>query len=152
MNKMNTTNKLSMTKDSFVFTVHQAHVGRMKANGTFDSHLRFEPFLDGTWKLEDKPSLISFKKELTQILEHHFNILPNYRRNEVVDLENISWFAHSIAVLFADLEQLLLAYTGQGFPLLTTASFVHFPKNMGISATTWSQSRKKWIASVSMAP
>lgn len=133
MNKTNTTNKLSMTKDSFVFSVHQAYVGRMKSNGIFDSHLRFEPFLDGTWKREDKPSLLSFKKELTKILEHHFNILPNYRRNEVVDLENISWFAHSIAVLFADMEKLLLAYTGHGFPVLTTASIPHATNSKNIA-------------------
>jgi hypothetical protein len=134
-----------MTKDSFIFSVHQAHVARMKSNGSFDSHLRFEPFLEGTWKLEENPTLASFKKEAAQIVEHHFTILPNYKRDEVVDLENISWFAHSIAVLFADLETLLLAYTGNGFPLLTTAVIPHTitSKNIALAIKKYSDFKHK---------
>lgn len=131
---MNTTvNKLSMTKDSFVFSVHQAAVARQKPNGFFDSHLRFEPFLENTWTIDAKPTFSLFKKELGQIMEHHFSILPNYRRNEVVNLENIAWFSHSIAVLFADIEFLLMAYTGHGFPLLPTAEIPHATTSKNIA-------------------
>lgn len=134
-----------MTKDSFIFSVHQAYVARMKPDGSFDSHLRFEPFLEGTWKLDENPTLASFKKEAAQIVEHHFTILPNYKRDEVVDLENISWFAHSIAVLFADLETLLLAYTGNGFPLLETSIIPHATtsKNIALAIKKYSDFKHK---------
>ncbi len=115
---MNPTEKLDITKDSFVFSINQAYEARIQNDGSFKSHLKYEPFLEKTWKLPELPDIHSFKKSLSEIIEHHYKNLPNYRKKESVNLENISWFSHSLAALFADMEFLIHAYTGMGFPIL----------------------------------
>lgn len=118
---MNDLAKLNITKDSFIYSINQAYEARIQHDGNFNSHLKFEPFLDKTWTLPQKPDLNSFKKTLGEIIEHHYKKLPNYRREESVNIENISWFSHSMAALFADIEYLLFAYTGHGYPTLTSS-------------------------------
>lgn len=118
---MNDLTKLSITKDSFLFSVNQAYEARIKQDGSFQSHLIYEPFLEKTWSLPEKPDTHSLKKTLASIIEHHYEKLPNYRREEDVNIENVSWFSHSEAALFADIEHLLFAYTGYGFPFLPNA-------------------------------
>ena len=111
--------KLSIKPDAFIYAVNQAFEARSKANGEFNSHLRFEPFLTKTWTTPKNLDFSSFKTLLSEIIAHHFHILPNFQRNENVDIENISWFSHSIAALFADLDYLLLEFTGHKLPNLS---------------------------------
>jgi hypothetical protein len=111
--------KLSINPDAFIYAVNQAFEARSKANGEFNSHLRFEPFLTKTWTTPKNLDFSSFKTLLSEIIAHHFHILPNFQRNENVDIENISWFSHSIAALFADLDYLLLEFTGHKLPNLS---------------------------------
>ena len=115
---MNDLAKLDVTKDSFIYSVNQAYQARIQHNGSFNSHLKYEPFLEKTWALPKNPDINSLKKTLSEIVEHHYTNLPNYRREESVNIENISWFSHSMAALFADAEYLFMAYTGHGFPVL----------------------------------
>ncbi|BBH53919.1 R3H domain-containing nucleic acid-binding protein [Fluviispira sanaruensis] len=110
--------KIEINSDSFIYAVHQAFEARSKANGEFNSHLRFEPFLIGSWAQPESFDLSVFKSLLNEIIAHHIKVLPHFNRNETVNLENIAWFSHSIAALFADIEFLLVSYTGHGFPLL----------------------------------
>ncbi|WP_186647411.1 R3H domain-containing nucleic acid-binding protein [Fluviispira vulneris] len=112
--------KIEINSDSFIYAVHQAFEARSKANGEFNSHLRFEPFLLGSWAQPESFDLSTFKSLLNEIIAHHIKVLPHFNRNETVNLENIAWFSHSIAALFADIEFLLVSYTGHGFPLLPT--------------------------------
>lgn len=111
--------KLSINPDAFIYAVNQAFEARSKANGEFNSHLRFEPFLTKSWTTPKNLDFASFKTFLSEIITHHFHILPNFNRNENVDIENISWFSHSIAALFADLDYLLLQFTGHKLPNLS---------------------------------
>jgi hypothetical protein len=113
------TNKLSINPDAFIYSINQAFEARSKANGEFNSHLRYEPFLTKSWVIPKTLDFSSFKTHLLEIIGHHFKVLPNFQRNETVNLENISWFSHSIATLFADLDFLLTTYTGSKLPLLT---------------------------------
>ncbi|MES2614622.1 MAG: R3H domain-containing nucleic acid-binding protein [Bdellovibrionota bacterium] len=117
---MNDLTKLGITKDSFIYSVNQAYEARIRNDGNFNSHLRYEPFLEKTWALPQNLDLNSLKNTLAEIIEHHYTKLPNYRREEIVNIENISWFSHSIAALFADVEFLIVAYTGHGLPTLAT--------------------------------
>ncbi|APJ04487.1 R3H domain-containing nucleic acid-binding protein [Silvanigrella aquatica] len=110
--------KLSINTDAFIYAINQAFEARSKANGDFNSHLRYEPFLTKTWILPKTLDFNSFKSLLLEIISHHFKVLPNFQRNEAVDIENISWFSHSIATLFADLDYLLLSFTGNKLPSL----------------------------------
>lgn len=118
---MNDLAKLNITKDSFIYSINQAYEARLQHDGNFKSHLRYEPFLEKSWSLPKSPDVNSFKKSLEEIIQHHYATLPNYRREESVNIENISWFSHSMAALFADIEYLLTAYTGHGFPMLSDA-------------------------------
>ena len=108
--------KFSINPDAFIYAVNQAFQARLKANGEFNSHLRFEPFLANTWATPKAPEFNQFKTLLGDIINHHFRILPNFHRNENVDIENISWFSHSVATLFADLDYLHLQFTGSSLP------------------------------------
>lgn len=117
---MNDLAKLTITKDSFIYSVNQAYEARIQNDGSFNSHLKYEPFLEKSWSIPKNPDINTLKKILSEIVEHHFTKLPNYRREEKVDIENISWFSHSFAALFADIEYLLIAYTSHGFPILST--------------------------------
>lgn len=108
--------KFSINPDAFIFAVKQAFEARLKANGDFNSHLRYEPFLTNTWTAPKNPEFNSFKSLLAEIINHHFQILPNFHRNENVNIENIAWFSHSVATLFADLNFLIMQFTGASLP------------------------------------
>lgn len=110
--------KLSINPDAFIYAVNQAFEARSKASGEFNSHLRYEPFLMNSWTLPKNLDFTTFKTFLLEIITHHFNVLPNFHRNEIVDLENISWFSHSVAAFFADLEYLMISFTGNKLPNL----------------------------------
>ena len=114
---MTETSKISINPDALIFAIHQAYQARSRVNGGFDSHLRYEPFLTNTWEIPQKPNFQNFKSYLNEVITHHYNILPNFQRNETVNIENISWFSHSIAALFADIEHLLTFFTGEKLPL-----------------------------------
>ena len=131
---MNDLAKLELTKDSFLYSIHQTYEARMKPNGDFNSHLQFEPFLEKTWTLPVNSNIHTLKKTMSEICEHHVQVLPQYRREESVNLENVAWFSHSIAVLFADLERVLMAYTGQGFPLLRESKIPRTNSSKNIAA------------------
>jgi R3H domain len=110
--------KLSINPDAFIYAINQAYVARSKANGEFNSHLRYEPFLTKSWVAPKTLDFSTFKTHLLEIISHHFNVLPNFHRNEAVDIENISWFSHSIATFFADLDYLLVSFVGSKLPNL----------------------------------
>ncbi|WP_161597683.1 R3H domain-containing nucleic acid-binding protein [Fluviispira multicolorata] len=114
--------KIAINSDSFIYAVHQAFEARSKANGDFNSHLRFEPFLIGSWTSPESYDFSSFKTLLSDIIAHHIKVLPHFNRNETVTLENIAWFSHSIAALFADIEFMLVSYTGFGLPKLLSGN------------------------------
>jgi hypothetical protein len=130
---VNELTKLSLTKDSFIYTTNQAYEARIQNDGSFNSHLKYEPFLEKTWLLPQNYDLNSFKKTLGEIIEHHFEKLPNYKRDETVNIENIAWFSHSIAALFADIEFLVMAYTGHALPLLPTSQIPRTNTSKNIS-------------------
>lgn len=107
-----------LTKDAFLFSVQQSATARSLADGRFDSHLRYEPFLLGNYVLPKNASVSSFRGELQEIVEHQFRVLPHFRKKEEITLQNVAYFSQSIATLFADITSLLRAYTGQNIPRL----------------------------------
>lgn len=109
---------ISINLDSFIYAIRQAFDARIKKNGQFESHLKYTPFLDNTWqKPEKEVDIPSLKTPLHAILQHHWTVIPHYQRHDSVNLENISWFALSIATLFADIEHLCKETLGHGLPL-----------------------------------
>lgn len=109
-----------LTKDAFIYATHQAAEARGRPDGQFQSHLRFVPFLEKTWSLPTEPHIANFKSNLLAIIEHHAQVSPQYKRQEELTIETISWFAHSVATLFADINQMVISYTGCPLPLLET--------------------------------
>ena len=93
----------------------QALDARSLSKTEFNSHLRYTPFLDNIWVKPQEANLESLKVPLREILEHHRNAIPHYRRGEKVTLENISWFSHSIACLYSDIALLLHECLGHEF-------------------------------------
>ena len=114
-----------MTEDAFLHSVNQAYEARIKPDGRFQSHLKYEPFVEKTWVFSQSLDFPSFKRILSDIIQHHYAILPHYRKEETLNLETISWFSHSMAALFADMEYLLKAYVGQGFPPFMDSKIPH---------------------------
>nr|BFD31331.1 hypothetical protein GTC16762_09490 [Pigmentibacter ruber] len=133
--------KFSINPDTFIFAVNQAFEARLKNNGDFNSHLRFDPFLSKSWTAPKNPEFNTFKNLLNEIITHHFHILPNFHRNENVDLENISWFSHSVATLFADLNYLIQQFTGHSLPEFSGSSIPKAvsSKNIVLAMTKYSQ-------------
>ncbi|WGL60725.1 R3H domain-containing nucleic acid-binding protein [Pigmentibacter sp. JX0631] len=133
--------KFSINPDTFIFAVNQAFEARLKNNGDFNSHLRFDPFLTKSWTAPKNPDFNTFKNLLNEIISHHFHILPNFHRNENVDIENISWFSHSVATLFADLNYLILQFTGQTLPNFSGQSIPKAvsSKNIALAMAKYSQ-------------
>ncbi len=95
--------------------MRQALQARLNSSLEFNSHLKYTPFLDNTWEKPKEANLESLTKELKAIVEHHWNAIPQYKRSESVNLENIAWFAHSIACLYADTTQLARETMGLEF-------------------------------------
>ena len=113
---MNTIPRVLLNTDSFIFACHSADTARHKRNGTFNSHLRYDPFLMGNFELPSHPSIKQLSGFVRDILKHHFQVSPQFRRNEDIDLETISYFTAAITTIFADLETLFKSFTGSGLP------------------------------------
>ena len=108
--------KLRLKPDIFLYACREADVARTLKNGSFNSHLRWDSILFGTYKLPLKPSLKVMCGEIDSIISHHAKISPQFRRNEDIDLETISYFTVAITTLFADIDFILKQYTGFGLP------------------------------------
>jgi hypothetical protein len=105
----------NLSQDQFLFSCKEALVARTTKKG-FDSHLRYDPFLFGTYQPPQSRTVTAFRRELAQIFSHSFNETAQFRRQETIDLETISFFSLAIATLIADTETLLLAYGGIRLP------------------------------------
>lgn len=138
------TPKRTINQDSYLYAVHQAQDARLKADGSFQSHLRYEPFLLKTWTRPEPFNLSSFKKNILEVVDHHFHTLPNYRRKESLTADNLAWFALSIATLLADLDTLVLAYTGMPLPKFNTPSLPkqNNSKNVALAIQKWAETQK----------
>jgi hypothetical protein len=55
---------------------------------------------------------------VTAITQHHFEVTPQFRRQEPLNLETVSYFTCSIATLFADLESACKQFFGRGLPVI----------------------------------
>ncbi|MCA2959138.1 MAG: hypothetical protein IOD12_02730 [Silvanigrellales bacterium] len=108
--------RVSLKPDAFLFACHTADSARLRRDGTFNSHLRFDPFLMNTYSRPASPDPRTLKKEIQTILKHHFDASPQFRKDLDVDLDTISYFTLAIATLFADLGSLFRAYTGLELP------------------------------------
>lgn len=105
----------ALSHDQFLYACRQALTARTTKTG-FDSHLRHEPFLFGTFKTTLPISVASFRKNLIDIVAHAYAASPQFRRQEEINLETISFFSLAIATLVADLETLLSNYAGIPLP------------------------------------
>jgi len=108
--------RVALNPDAFLYACHTADTARHRKNGTFHSHLRYEPFLMDSFKRPAGPDVKRLRTEITAILKHHFQVSPQFRRNEDVDLETISYFTLAISTLFADLASLFRGYAGVDLP------------------------------------
>lgn len=115
MNSTNHTAPSRITKDAFFYSCQQSFEARLKKN-SFDSHLRFEPFLLQTYELPKAPSAKTFTRELTEIFKHQHQKTPQFKRNDALTLDNSAWFTQAIATLLADVSTLLKFYTNQPVP------------------------------------
>ena len=113
---MNTIPRVLLNTDSFIFACHSADTARHKRDGSFNSHLRFDPFLMNSFRLPSNPGVKQLAGLARDILKHHFQVSPQFRRNEDIDLETISYFTMAITTIFADLETLFKNFTGMGLP------------------------------------
>ena len=108
--------RVHLNPDNFLYACHSEDVARTKKNGTFYSHLRYEPFLMDTFQRPKSPQAALLRKEILAIAKHHFQVSPQFRRNEDVDLDTISYFTLGISTLFSDLNRIFFEYTGLGLP------------------------------------
>jgi hypothetical protein len=108
--------RVQLNPDNFLYACHSEDVARSKKNGTFHSHLRFEPFLVNDFHRPAAPTVAGLKKEIKSIAQHHFQVSPQFRRNEDIDLDTISYFTLGIATLFADLNRVFFEYMGLNLP------------------------------------
>ncbi len=113
--------KLGMSPDAFLYACIQSDEARRKKNGTFNSHLRYEPFLFETYRAPKALSLETFANELHTILQHHWQVNPQFRRGDFIDTDTISYFSQVVPTVFADVEQLVRLFFGREIPLLMRA-------------------------------
>lgn len=122
---------LSINPDLFIHSCSNQADARARRDGTFKSHLRFEPFLLGTYALPETLRFDGFKTTLDAILKHHLALCPQFRRKEEVDSENFSFVTTSIATLYADVEALLRSWLGIGIPKVPSGSSEGVPEGKG---------------------
>jgi hypothetical protein len=108
--------RVQMSPDNFLYACHSADVARTRKNGVFQSHLRYEPFLMGSYVRPSGPKAAQLRLEILAIAKHHFQISPQFRRNESIDLETISFFTLAISTFFADVERIFNEYCGLTLP------------------------------------
>ncbi len=113
-----------INKDTVLFQIQESFDARYKDQQKFDSHLRYESFLNPEKnQSEIKKDIQFFKKEMKEIVEHHKNILPQYRKQENINLETISWFTLSVSTFVADMQQLYYSLFQNSLPLLSVHEF-----------------------------
>lgn len=110
--------KLGMTPDAFLYACIQSDEARRKKDGAFNSHLRYEPFLFGTYRAPKARTLEAFANDLHSILQHHWVANPQFRRGEAINTETISYFSQAVPTVFADIEDLTRLFFGRSLPML----------------------------------
>lgn len=115
---MSPNSQLHLTNDSFLYACQSEYAARSKKDGSFKSHIRYEPFLLGTFERPKYATLSDFAQTVTAITHHHFQVTPQFRRHEPLNLETVSYFTCSIATLFADLESACRQFFGRGLPVI----------------------------------
>jgi hypothetical protein len=96
--------QLHLTNDSFLYACQSEFAARTKKDGSFNSHIRFEPFLLGQYVRPKQASMRDFSELVNAITAHHSQATPQFRRNESLSLDTVAYFTCAIATLFADLE------------------------------------------------
>ncbi|NBW81710.1 hypothetical protein EBR21_08145, partial [bacterium] len=130
---MSQNSQLHLTNDSFIYACQSEFAARTKKDGSFNSHLRYEDFLTGSFKRPENPTMKDFSQVVLAIARHHSQVTPQFRRREPINLETVSYFTCSIATLFADLESACREFFGTGLPVIpenppeysTEAPFAH---------------------------
>jgi hypothetical protein len=110
--------KLGMSPDAFLYACIQSDEARRKKDGSFNSHLRYEPFLFNTYRTPQKRTLEAFANDLHGILQHHWSANPQFRRGEFISMETISYFSQAVPTVIADIEDLVRLFFGRGLPVL----------------------------------
>jgi hypothetical protein len=110
--------QLHLTNDSFLYACQSEFSARTKKDGSFRSHLRFDPFLVGAYQRPNSATWQDFVQLVSDVIQHHVTITPQFRRNEPLNLETVSYFSCSIATLFADLETACKEMFGISLPII----------------------------------
>ncbi|MEY2988760.1 MAG: hypothetical protein RJB13_2281 [Pseudomonadota bacterium] len=110
--------QLHLTNDSFLYACQSEFAARTKKDGSFKSHLRFDPFLVGLYQRPNSATWQDFVQLTTDIIKHHFTVTPQFRRKEPLNLDTVSFFTCSIATLFADLETACKEMFGTNIPVI----------------------------------
>jgi len=110
--------QLHLTNDSFIYACQSEFAARSKKDGTFNSHLRFEDFLTGTFSRPGNPTIKDVARIFAAIAKHHTHITPQFRRREPINLDTVAYFTCAIATLFADLESACKEFFGVGLPVI----------------------------------
>ncbi|MBM3383050.1 MAG: hypothetical protein FJY29_11485 [Betaproteobacteria bacterium] len=115
---MSSNSQLHLTNDSFLYACQSEFAARTKKDGTFKSHIRFEAFLLGDYKRPGQATMRDFSELVNAITAHHAQATPQFRRNESLNLDTVSYFTCAIATLFADLEEACKVVFGLGLPII----------------------------------
>ncbi|MEY3901385.1 MAG: hypothetical protein RL189_691 [Pseudomonadota bacterium] len=110
--------QLHLTNDSFIYACQSEFAARTKKDGSFNSHLRYEDFLTSTFCRPANPTMKDVARLFTAIAKHQTQATPQFRRNEPINLETVSYFTCAIATLFADLESACKEFFGTGLPII----------------------------------
>lgn len=112
--------KVNLGTDLFLYSCREAILVRQRKDGTFKSHLRWDPFLFKNYQLPSQLSLKQFRHTLNDVVRHQAQITPFYRRGKEITKENLPQFTESLSTLIADVGQLVLYWTGQELPFIPT--------------------------------
>lgn len=115
---MSPNSQLHLTNDSFLYACQSEFAARTKKDGTFKSHIRFESFLLDQFQRPLNANMNDFAQVISAITAHHFQVTPQFRRHEPLNLETVSYFTCAIATLFADLETACKEMFGLGLPVI----------------------------------
>lgn len=115
---MSQNSQLHLTNDSFLYACQSEFAARTKKDGSFKSHLRFDPFLVGEYQRPNSATWQDFLQLTTDIIQHHIKVTPQFRRKEPLNLDTVSFFSCSVATLFADLETACKELFGFGLPVI----------------------------------
>ncbi len=115
---MSPNSQLHLTNDSFLYACQSEFAARTKKDGSFKSHIRFESFLLDQFQRPLNATMNDFAQIVSAITAHHFQVTPQFRRHEPLNLETVSYFTCAIATLFADLETACKEMFGLGLPVI----------------------------------